>query len=82
MKCPVEGAAAIRVNVIGAMRLSKGSYVEKASEYGFIFKARNDSADQLAPGTFEGQEEATEGTAPAETNSRPEADLPSGFILK
>lgn len=82
MKCPVEGAAAIRVNVIGAMRLSKGSYVEKANEYGYIFRARNDSGDELAPGTFEGQEEPAEKAAPTGKDAKPEDDLPAGFILK
>jgi ferredoxin len=82
MKCPVEGASAIRINVIGAMRLSKGSYIEKAREYGYIFRSRNDAADQLAPGTFEGQEEAAGGSAPAEPENKAETDLPPGFILK
>ncbi|MGC8906122.1 MAG: 4Fe-4S binding protein [Desulfomonilaceae bacterium] len=52
-KCPVEGAAAIRVSVIGEVRLSEGSYVEKAKEYGFVFRTKDNSVDSLAPGTFD-----------------------------
>ena len=52
-KCPVRGASAIRINIIGEVRLASGSYVEKAREYGFVFKARDNSLDRLAPGTFD-----------------------------
>lgn len=52
-KCPVEGAAAIRVNIIGEVRLSDGSYVEKAKEYGFVFRTKDNSVDHLAPDTFD-----------------------------
>jgi MauM/NapG family ferredoxin protein len=83
MKCPVEGASAIRVNVIGAIRLSTGSYVEKAREYGLVFKARDSSADQLAPGTFEGQgQPAAEDDASSPGGSKSETETPPGFILK
>lgn len=52
-KCPVEGAAAIRVNIIGEVRLSEGSYVEKAKEYGFVFRTKDNTVDSLAPDTFD-----------------------------
>jgi MauM/NapG family ferredoxin protein len=52
-KCPVEGVSAIRVNIVGEVRLADGSYVEKAQEYGFVFRTKDNSADALAPGTFD-----------------------------
>lgn len=52
-KCPVEGTSAIRINIIGQMRLAEGSYVEKAKEYGLLFRANDNSMDGLAPGTFD-----------------------------
>lgn len=52
-KCPVEGTSAIRINVIGQIRLADGSYVEKAKEYGLLFKAKDELPDELAPGTFD-----------------------------
>jgi len=82
MKCPVEGASAIRVNVIGAVRLSKGSYVEKAREYGFEFKVRDRTGERLAPDTFDvrGMQPESEKTPASE--SPPESALPPGFIVK
>ncbi|HMK34589.1 MAG TPA: 4Fe-4S binding protein [Desulfomonilaceae bacterium] len=52
-KCPVNGSSAIRVNVIGELRLSGGSYVDKAREHGFVFKTKDKSHDLIAPGTFD-----------------------------
>jgi MauM/NapG family ferredoxin protein len=52
-KCPVEGVSAIRVNIVGEVRLAEGSYVEKAQEYGFVFRTKDNSVDALAPGTFD-----------------------------
>lgn len=43
-KCPVEGGAAIKVNIIGEVRLSSGSYIEKGRELGLVFKARESSS--------------------------------------
>lgn len=54
-KCPVEGTSAIRINIIGQIRLAEGSYVEKAKEYGLLFKAKEELPDQLAPGTFDSE---------------------------
>lgn len=52
-KCPVEGTSAIRVNILGEIRLAQGSYVEKAKEYGFVFRTKDNSMDSLAPETFD-----------------------------
>jgi MauM/NapG family ferredoxin protein len=81
-KCPVEGAAAIRVNVIGEVRLATGSYVEKAREYGLIFKAKDTSADRLAPGTFDAPDAPLEEGSSSQQQGAPDAGLPPGFILK
>lgn len=81
-KCPVQGASAIRVNILGEVRLASGSYVEKAREYGFVFKGREAQPDRLAPETFESLPQ----TAVPETSRQPmdssgEA-LPQGFLPK
>ncbi|MCA1960803.1 MAG: 4Fe-4S binding protein [Desulfomonile sp.] len=55
-RCPVEGASAIQVSIIGEMRLVSGSYREKAAEYGYVFKTKDNSADGLAPDTFDAPE--------------------------
>jgi len=81
-KCPVEGASAIRVNIIGEIRLAKGSYVEKAREYGFLFKAKEHSADRLAPGAFDVPQESPVPEPLSEPHGVPETGLPPGFILK
>ncbi len=52
-KCPVEGAAAVRVSVAGEVRLESGSYIAKAKEYGLEFKVADKNFDKLAPDTFE-----------------------------
>lgn len=52
-KCPVIGASAIRISIIGEVRLSSGSYIEKAQEYGLEFKTDKGETDVLAPETFE-----------------------------
>lgn len=74
-KCPVEGQAAIRVNIIGEIRLASGSYVEKAREYGMVFRAKDTSMDRLAPGTFDGL-----GPSPAD-EAAPKSPKPSGGSL-
>lgn len=55
-KCPVEGWAAIRIAVVGEVRLTSGSYIEKAREYGFQFRIVDKTSDQIAPGTFDSSE--------------------------
>jgi formate hydrogenlyase subunit 6/NADH:ubiquinone oxidoreductase subunit I len=80
-KCPVNGASAIRVNVIGELRLSTESYIEKARERGFVFRPKDKSHDQIAPGTFD----APEGTEHQEYKEIPESrsdGLPQGFSPK
>jgi polyferredoxin len=51
-KCPVEGASAIRVNIIGEIRMTSGSYAEKAQEFGLEFRSKDNSSDSIAPDTF------------------------------
>lgn len=81
-KCPVEGKSAIRVNIIGEVRLASGSYVEKAAEYGLVFKASDNKADRLAPDTFI-QRDPHQGPALLPDSPAPPADeLPPGFITK
>jgi len=80
-KCPVEGTSAIRVNIIGEIRLASGSYVEKAREYGMIFKQRAQTPESLSPGTFDslGPSETPGGS---ESSGSPENNLPPGFTSK
>ncbi len=73
-KCPIEGASAIRVNIIGEMRLASGSYVEKAREYGLLFRQRKLEPEKLGPGTFEPLPEGADA-------GTPEA-LPPGFTAE
>lgn len=54
-RCPVEGSAAIRVNIRGEVRLAQGSYVEKAREYGFLFKVRDPQEGRALEGNEEVQ---------------------------
>lgn len=84
-KCPVEGAAAIRVNVIGEVRLASGSYRERAREYGFVFRAKDNRLDRPAPGTFDGTRispppDVKRNRLPA--GGSQDAELPPGFISK
>ncbi len=77
-KCPVNGASAIRVNVIGEVRLSTGSYVEKARESGFLFKPKDKAPEGLAPGTFDapGDDSRTDYPESKDTS------VPPGFTTK
>lgn len=79
-KCPVQGESAIRVNILGEVRLATGSYVEKAKEYGFVFKSRDNSRDKLAPETFAPLQNSETRTP----SLGPEGDagevLPPGFL--
>jgi len=81
-RCPVEGAAAIRVNVIGEIRLASGSYVEKAREYGLVFKVKDKAEDKLAPGTFEGIESRPEEVPRMPSPEPGQGEFPPGFTLK
>lgn len=83
-KCPVQGAAAIRVNVIGEIRLASGSYRERAREYGLTFRAKDNRADRLAPETFDNQAVSPpqkQENGPS-TGGSANDGLPPGFILK
>ena len=80
-KCPVIGASAIRINIIGEVRLSSGSYIEKAQEYGLEFKTDKGETDVLAPETFEDyipaqKPDPISGQSPATKKEQ----LPPGFI--
>jgi ferredoxin len=81
-KCPVEGAAAIRVNIIGEIRLASGSYVDKAREYGSIFQERQPSPERLAPGTFDSSTSSPGPGILPDAPESPEKQLPPGFITK
>jgi ferredoxin len=79
-KCPVEGAGAIRVSVVGEVRLAAGSYIEKAKEYGLEFKIADKKFDKLAPDTFESSG-IDEGGGTQEKNSSPKQEqLPAGIL--
>lgn len=81
-RCPIEGAAAIRVNIVDQVRLASGSYVQKARELGLVFKTRDNTKDKLAPGTFDNQ--GAEHPKPPEKESipKPNTELPPGFVDK
>lgn len=80
--CPVQGSSAIRVNVIGQVRLASGSYEQKAREFGLVFQDKDNSRDRLAPETFDVP--GKPGVAPKEKPQQQpeESPLPPGFILK
>ncbi len=81
-RCPVNGAAAIRVHVAGEVRLASGSYIGAARRFGLTFRKELDSKEHLGTGTFE--------TGPAgpppegrDTGAQSdESELPPGFITK
>ena len=76
---PVRGAAAIRVNIVGEVRLARGSYVEKAREYGMEFKTKDNSADSLAPETFDSGDSMKPNDI-SESDQREDNGLPPGFL--
>ena len=83
-KCPVQGAAAIRVNVIGEIRLGSGSYRERARRDGLVFRAKDNRVDRLAPETFDDKQtgpspEVPQGRSVEESGND---GLPPGFIVK
>ena len=80
-KCPVIGASAIRINIIGEVRLSSGSYIEKAQEYGLEFKTDKGETDVLAPETFEDNAPAQKPAPVSGQSPAPKKEqLPPGFI--
>ncbi len=81
-KCPVQGASAIRVNIIGEIRLASGSYIEKAAEYGLSFKTKETAQDRLAPGTFDAPGTFVEPAPYSESSSGTQEELPPGFTPK
>ncbi len=81
-KCPVQGASAIRVNIIGEVRLASGSYIERAREYGLSFKTRETTLDRLAPGTFDAPGTSVEQAPYSEPSGVQGEELPPGFMPK
>jgi MinD superfamily P-loop ATPase len=80
-KCPVEGTSAIRVSIIGEIRLKTGSYVEKAQEYGLELKTRT------VHRKGSGADTSGSSNAPYEESSGMDAqpgnsELPPGFSPK
>ncbi len=76
-KCPVNSISAIRVAPIGEIRLSEGSYTEKAERAGMVFKKKDKAPEKLAPGLFEGNTEEP----PADLFDPPTENAP-GFNSK
>jgi NAD-dependent dihydropyrimidine dehydrogenase PreA subunit len=81
-KCPVQGGSAIRVNIIGEIRLASGSYIEKAREYGLSFKTKDSAVDRLAPGTFDAPGTSVEQPHNSEPSGVKGEELPPGFMPK
>jgi len=81
-KCPVTGASAIVVSIMGEIRISTGSYVEKAREYGLVFKAKDNLVDRLSPGIFEMPAEPEQPAATSPPAVTGESELPPGFDPK
>ncbi|MDD3472045.1 MAG: 4Fe-4S binding protein [Syntrophaceae bacterium] len=80
-KCPVEGTSAIRINIIGEVRLASGSYIEKSKEYGLEFKTEKLERDILGPETFDSQPAVTVPNDASNTSATTKpSELPPGFI--
>ncbi|MFH0960281.1 MAG: 4Fe-4S dicluster domain-containing protein [Pseudomonadota bacterium] len=81
-KCPVEGLGAIRIAVVGEVRLASGSYIEKAKEYGFQFRIVDKTSDRVAPDTFDSSviEEGAENLR--QDPAVQEQKLPSGITFE
>jgi len=81
-KCPVEGTSAIRVNIIGEIRLASGSYVEKAREYGLVFEMKKTSGTDLAPGFLDRDAPYSGQHSEPKDSSSHGGELPPGFTEK
>lgn len=81
-KCPVLGDAAIRVNIIGEVRLNEGSYVEKAQQLGLVFKAKDNKHDKLSEETFEGVRPQPVDNKTRIRQEKAKKELPEGFIVE
>jgi MauM/NapG family ferredoxin protein len=81
-KCPVTGASAILVSIMGEIRLSTGSYVEKAREYGLVFKTKDNMVDRLSPGIFDAPTGPQQPEAVSPSPTTGESVLPPGFDPK
>jgi Fe-S-cluster-containing hydrogenase component 2 len=81
-KCPVLGASAIRVNVIGEVRLAEGSYLKKAKQLGLEFRTKDNRHDELGRGAFDDFEPAPQSPDNTTEPEKEGGDLPAGFILE
>jgi MauM/NapG family ferredoxin protein len=80
-KCPVEGASAIRVSIIGEIRLKEGSYVEKAQDYGLDLKTRPSTQQGIVPDPYSPGHRSP-GDLPGSESDPGNSELPPGFSSK
>ncbi|MFH0823191.1 MAG: 4Fe-4S binding protein [Pseudomonadota bacterium] len=81
-RCPVSGGAAIRVSIGGEVRLTTGSYVEAAKQYGLEFKAKDSEQNRLGPETFSPSGMEPYAGEKGGLRPAPSEDLPPGFTAK
>lgn len=81
-KCPVEGLSAIRIAVVGEVRLASGSYIEKAKEFGFEFRIVDKTSDRLAPETFDSSAIVDGIENQAQDTTSQQQKLPSGITFE
>ncbi len=81
-RCPVAGASAIRVNIIGELRLVSGSYRAKAEEYGLVFQEKEPTPRVPTPDALRLPEPSPRTTPDTETPEPGTEGLPPGFISK
>ena len=73
-RCPVTGDSAIVVEPTGELRLSSGSYQEKARALGLVFHAKTNVEEHSIMDTPEGR--------PAKKGAKQDSELPPGFITE
>ena len=81
-KCPIEGRAAIRIAVVGEVRLASGSYIEKAKEYGFQFQIIDKTSDRVAPDIIDSSEIAEGIENHGQDATSKKQKLPSGITFE
>ena len=80
-KCPVIGDSAIVVEPTGELRLSYGSYQEKARALGLLFHAKTGVEDHFILDAPQGLDQSLEGR-PAKKRADQDSGLPPGFITE
>jgi len=80
-KCPVTGDSAIVVEPTGELRLSSGSYQEKARALGLVFHAKTSVEDHFILDAPRGLDQSPEGR-PAKKGAQQDSGLPPGFIVE